>query len=139
MLEPIIVDHPSQFPTNCVGCTSQTGPMLDTHREIDGYGRIYLCSRCAKNHARILGFTDGKRLDELEAAADSLVEKNLQLASYVEQVFELKYEHEEDARHKREQREENEMLIARVLQLESRIRERNEAARADMELVGAEE
>jgi len=99
MLEPMVVDHPSQFPTNCIGCTSQTGPMLDTHREIDGYGRIYVCSRCAKNHARIFGFVDGKRLDELEAAADSLVEKNRQLESYADQIVKVTNESLDDARH----------------------------------------
>ncbi len=140
MLEPIVVDHPTLFPATCIQCGGQTGPMLDLHREVDGYGRIYLCiGLCIKADSRIAGYTDGKRNDELDTFREAEGGYKHEIASLQKQVAELTIELGDDALHRRVQREENEALIARIRQLESRFRERNEAARADMELVGAEE
>lgn len=77
MLEPILVDHATMFPSACV-CGSQTGPLADTHIEVDGR-RIYLCKLCSKMLARAFGFAPGEKMDELENAAALLRAKEQEL------------------------------------------------------------
>lgn len=135
MLEPIIVDHPEVFPSTCAACGTQTGPMLDTHRELANL-RVYVCRRCSKNHARIFGFAKGERLDELENAAASVAELVNEIASLSEQLAISHTRHLERDREDRERNDAAVQLRERVHQLEGTIRERNEAAARDMALVG---
>jgi len=73
MLEYVVIDHPPLAPQACVGCTRQQGPTLDMQREILGYGRLYLCLRCAKNAARLFGLVDIGKVDQLEAYAEQVL------------------------------------------------------------------
>jgi len=135
MLDFILLDHPLIFPFACV-CGNQRGPILDTHYEIAG-SRIYLCQRCVKSGARILGFSSGERLDELEAASESVLEKEREIAGLLEQLGEMTLELEKwkaaysDVKGLTRQQEE------RISQLTTSLRESNEMAQAHMSLVGA--
>src|SRR6266487_3743718 len=74
-----IVEYPSLWPQRCALCPSQTGPMVDTLSEYpDGgnIGRLYLCSNCLRDATRVMGWTSGKRLNELSRAAKELDEKD---------------------------------------------------------------
>ena len=135
MLDFILLDHPLIFPFACV-CGNQRGPILDTHYEIAG-SRIYLCQRCVKSGARILGFSSGERLDELEAASESVLEKERENAGLLEQLGEYVLQVQARDGHIRDLKDSNEQLVARVSQLEMSLRQSNEMAREHMSLVGA--
>ena len=45
---------PLVFPSSCV-CGSQKFPMVDTHREVPGFGHVYLCELCVTMAVRALG------------------------------------------------------------------------------------
>lgn len=83
MLDPILVDSPVQFPGRCV-CGNQTGPLVDTHIEIEGVGRIYLCERCIRTGGDLLGMVthdQAVRLDDRAAVAEArVVELETELA-----------------------------------------------------------
>jgi hypothetical protein len=129
-----VVDVPTAFPQACVGCASQKGPLIDTHREIAG-GHVYVCSVCMKTGARLLGFAEGEKLDELENAAKAVGEREREIGSLRDIV--LRHEGVEARMTSRvkEQEEEIETLAARVAQLEGRLRENAEIA---LSLVGGE-
>jgi hypothetical protein len=71
MIDYIAVPHATAFPQSCVCCLSQKGPFVDTHRE-SPTGHVYVCSACAKTIARVMGFAEGRKLDELADAAGSV-------------------------------------------------------------------
>ena len=137
MLEFIVLERAIGFPGTCIGCNSQTGPVLDTHREVAGL-RVYLCQECIKRGARIFGFVEGNRLDELAGASASVAEKEREIAALQEQLEQAKNLLEGHLRNANELDVENEMLAARVKQLETAIREADEASRAHMSLVGSD-
>jgi septal ring factor EnvC (AmiA/AmiB activator) len=85
-MEFIAVEYPTMFPQACVACTSQKGPIADTFRDLPGYGHVYVCERCAKSFARIFGYSDGKRLDELENASKLLVERERDLSGMTQEL-----------------------------------------------------
>ena len=90
MIDYTAVEFPAIFPQACVACTSQKGPIADTHRDLPGYGHVYVCERCAKSFARIFGYSDGKRLDELENASKLVVERERDLAKMAEALAETR-------------------------------------------------
>ena len=98
MIDFIAVEFPAIFPQACVACTSQKGPIADTHRDLPGYGHVYVCERCAKSFARIFGYSDGKRLDELENASKLVVERERDLAKMSEALAWTR-QHLQDAQH----------------------------------------
>ena len=71
MIAPEVVQTAAMYPMHCVGCTNVYGPFIDFERETHS-GRIYLCRDCARTAARLFGFSKGKKLEELSAAAVSL-------------------------------------------------------------------
>jgi hypothetical protein len=71
MLEPVLVDTPTKFPQACFVCTGQTGPFIDWQAEKPGGLHLYTCARCNKESARVSGFGEGERLDELETALET--------------------------------------------------------------------
>lgn len=79
MIEFMVVDHPAVHPNCCVICGSGKGPIVDTHVEKWG-DHLYLCRLCVTRAARVYGLVKGPKMDELLAAADSLDEKDRQLA-----------------------------------------------------------
>lgn len=89
MREPMIVDHAPHIPCACCVCTNQTGPFADTFFE-DRAGRKYVCKRCAKSHARVFGFSAGKRMDELSDAASLVEAKDAELAKAQATIEELR-------------------------------------------------
>ena len=72
MLEFIEVPHGPIFPHACVACTGTAGPLLDTHRELHAYGRVYVCVACIKRLATVSGLVAGKDLDAVAAALEKL-------------------------------------------------------------------
>ena len=108
------------------------GPFVDTHRELST-GHVYVCQVCAKTIARIFGFADGKKLDELEGAAKAVAERDREIESLSDQLGEQKSIVTQFTASDLVQIEEIETLQARVAQLEGRLRE--EAA-VSLSLVG---
>jgi hypothetical protein len=108
------------------------GPFVDTHRELQT-GHVYVCQVCAKTIARIFGFADGKKLDELEGAAKAVSERDREIASLTEQLNDQVTIVTEFTAKDREQAQELESLHARVSQLEGRLREEAEVS---LSLVG---
>jgi hypothetical protein len=85
-MEFIAVEYPTMFPQACVACTSQKGPIADTFRDLPGYGHVYVCERCAKSFARIFGYSDGERLDELENASKLVKERERDVANLTKEL-----------------------------------------------------
>ncbi len=79
MLEFIKLPHGMVFPHACVACTGTAGPMIDTHRELHPYGRVYLCAACTKRLAAVMGLIAGEEADATAAALErlSVVERDL--------------------------------------------------------------
>ena len=133
MIEFMEIPAPTSFPWACVGCMSQKGPMIDTHRELPGYGHVFVCVRCAKTAARLLGFAKGDKLDELSQAADAVHERELEIGSLREQLVALGSERDGLNVLIRELKDELSLAHARVTQLEGAFAD--EAKRA-LSLVG---
>ena len=82
MLEPVLVDTPTKFPQACFVCTGQTGPMIDWQAEKPGGLHLYTCARCNKESARVSGFGEGERLDELEEALQAYAAHERELVAF---------------------------------------------------------
>jgi len=136
MLEYVVVDHPLVFPQACFGCISQKGPTLDMQREILGYGRLYLCLRCAKNAARLFGLTDVGKLDQLEANAEQILALEREVAVLVSERDVALQNLASVGRTADASAERVSELHARVAHLESHMRD---VAAVSLSLAGAEE
>lgn len=118
MLEWIEVPSGNVPPYCCVVCRGTEGPMLDTHTEIPGYGRIYLCKNlCVRTGARVAGYARGKRQNELLDAQQASDKHAAELARQLEKVEELDRLNYTQAQRLGEQREEIERLESKVAQL----------------------
>lgn len=75
MIAYSLYEGPLAQPGACV-CGSQTMPMVDTHRLIAGYGRVYLCPLCVlqtANAHRYVGRADYElAIGDLAAQVDRL-------------------------------------------------------------------
>lgn len=93
-----LLAQPPAAPACCVACSRGTDPQgfFDTGRELDFWGRIYLCATCLTEMARALGLDDAvvralrAKLTEAEltcAAADAALrpalEENVRLRELV--------------------------------------------------------
>lgn len=133
MLPFNLIDAPLRFPYACVCCMKANGPLVNTHRELPGYGDVIVCKRCAKQIAGLLGFASGEKLDELENAVTIQAEHEREITSLREKVAELEAER---VRLEDKLVQTEEMLgeaHGRVIQLEGRMAEE---ARAALNLVG---
>jgi len=122
VIEFILIDHPVQFPQACIGCMSQKGPMIDTHRQLRSYGQIYICHVCAKTTARLLGFAPGERLDVLSQASERLVELDREIASLTEQLSDTTTAFEAERVQTRVLRDKMKDLNGHIARLETEIR-----------------
>lgn len=50
-----LIDHIQLGPTQCVFCSDFEGPFIDTHRDIPGYGFLYVCAPSVKRPSGCLG------------------------------------------------------------------------------------
>ncbi len=89
MLEFITVDYPKLPPHSCAACGAQTGPLVDTHREIIGVGRVYICDLCVRRAASVRGLVKGKRMSELIQAGKTVERLEGELADRNVAVAEL--------------------------------------------------
>ena len=71
MIQYVRYDGPLAHPGACV-CGSQKRPVVDTVRELPGYGRVYLCELCVRMSALAFGWVDGDSHDRLRQQADGL-------------------------------------------------------------------
>ena len=130
MIDFMLVDTPFTFPQACVGCMSQKGPMVDTHRELRGYGHVYVCHICAKTTARLMGFAEGERLDELADAVVALGERDREIASLSKQLSDAVIALAAEQRVNEEQAETNRDLKANIDRLHTEIRHAAESTLA---------
>lgn len=128
MLDFILVPAPTQFPYGCVGCQSQAGPLVDTHRELPGFGHVYFCPRCLKTGARLYGYAKGARLDELESAAAALIERDAEIESLSRQLEAAQEGHNTVVHHDAETADELAQANARISQLEGMLRDQTDTA-----------
>lgn len=77
-LDPILVQSPTQFPGQCIDGSQGTPnePVVDTHIEIQGVGRIYLSRRTVRDAARLFGMVERAELVAVQ-------EQNLRLDARV--------------------------------------------------------
>jgi len=80
--------HLAQFPGMCI-CGSQKGPIVDTYRDLPGYGRVYLCRMCTVRAARAFGLIKGDEHSRLERAADELAQAQEEITSRQELIEKL--------------------------------------------------
>ena len=136
MLDPVIIATPAIFPHRCALCSEGTGPIADTHVEIPGYGRLYVCPRCAKTYARLYGFAEGSELDAREEAYAERDAAKRAEASALEQLGNEAAENAILTRTVDERDAQIAELAGRLAQMETSIRESAEAAERHLELVG---
>jgi len=74
MLEFMLIDRPILFPNRCAFCINTRGPVLDTMIADPQNRRYYVCESCAKRIARVFGFIEGPRMEELSDAATGIAE-----------------------------------------------------------------
>jgi len=126
MLEPVLVDTPTKFPQACFVCTGQTGPFIDWQAEKPGGLHLYTCARCNRDSARVAGFADGERLEELEEALGSFDDFRRQIETLSVQLATERDEREIEARAYAALEAELAATHGRVTQLEE---QRQEAAK----------
>lgn len=84
------VDAPTLFPSMCITCGGQNGPLVDTAVNkpvgVGGDFRVYLCRRCTAQAARTLGMIKGDEHLRLQNAADELAQAEREIATRQEQV-----------------------------------------------------
>lgn len=138
MPEFTLVDHGAFWPQACVFCQNQNGPLVDSQVELHGNNDmwLYVCQRCAKGIATAFGFSEGKRMDKLETAANELLIKQREVDNLIEELNSAKTKIGEQAAEKRELVQACDELSAHVAQLETSIREAAVDARRHLELVG---
>lgn len=85
----VLVDTPSQWPSCCITCGSQRGPLADTGVERNGE-RIYACKRCVMTFARVFGFVKGEKMEELSRAVDELAARDRQIAAHEDALVKLR-------------------------------------------------
>lgn len=78
MNDPIVVASALMFPYGCTSCINPEAPFLDTQYD-NPVGRVYVCSKCARDAARTFGWTSGKKLNELKNAADTIRDNEKQM------------------------------------------------------------
>ena len=132
MLEFIVVPHATFLPHVCAGCGGSEGPMIDTHRELIGLGRIYVCALCTKRAATALGLVEGKRADELADAAKLLEQAKSEIGERAATQEDLAQKLAERERQILVLSQDNEFLTGRLEQFRTRLREE---AQANLELV----
>lgn len=123
MLDFIVVQHPPFGPSVCVCCGYGAAPYTDTHRELHGYGRVYVCSLCVKRLAVANGLARGKRMQELLKAGDLLNAAEREIAQRTEAQAAVSANLEDSERLVAELREQLERRDGRIEQLEGRIAE----------------
>ena len=133
MLPFAVIPSPLRFPYACVGCGNQKGPLVNTHRELPGYGDVYVCKRCAKQIAEVLGFAPGEKLAELEQAVDIHAADELEIGVLRTKIAEVELERKELEAKLAATEDMLGEAHGRVIQLEGRLAE---DARAALELVG---
>jgi hypothetical protein len=72
MNDGVLVEAPLVFPSACIGCGSQKGPIFDSRKEIPGGGRVYVCKNCFRVMAKAWGVVKGERMEQLLDAAAGL-------------------------------------------------------------------
>lgn len=118
MIEFMLVDYPQAFPQMCVGCSSQKGPLLDTHRDLPGFGHVYVCAECVKTGARLMGFSEGKKQDSLQNALREAAEARAAIEHHSERINELERFLAESGRREEELQDLLHTANQRVKQLE---------------------
>lgn len=134
MLEFILMPHGTIFPRACVCCTGTAGPVLDTHRELHPYGRVYVCGACTKRLASVLGLIAGEEADAIAESVAKLANVERDLARSEEQRAELIAARNELSGRVDSLEEQLVTVADRARQLEEHIEARS---RADRELVTA--
>lgn len=124
MYEFQLVPHPQIFPSACV-CGSQHGPILDTHIERPGYGRVYLCKLCAFRVALRYGFAKGDEMNKLMDARAGLEQAEKEIETRNQRLRSMETElHQRDGRIReleaelQRERGESELLRHRVEQVQ---------------------
>lgn len=130
MLEFVVVDRPTIWPNLCVATNTATGPMVDTHRELNGWGRVYISKDAILRANKALGLTKGKRYDELLAAGETVG----RLETEVAELIAANAERDATvATLERENKNLNELLVdkeSRITQLENALRSEVESTLA---------
>ena len=126
-------------PEPCSLCGNNTGPFTLTDKmyiqfvtpNAAGTGpktsAVIICQGCARDIARINGFSQGKKLEELKAAADQIREWEKEIGNIRETNSKLVEQTEAFRRHASELTSERDQLLGRVHQLEARLKERAES------------
>ena len=87
MQEMVVVDRPSVMPMSCVVTGDTAGVMVDTGRELRGWGRVYLSKRAVVAAARELGLVKGGvRHEQVLSALEQLEERERDIRELEEQV-----------------------------------------------------
>lgn len=129
MKEQVLVDEPVPiWPRMCACCTNQRGTMVDTFREILGYGRVYVCARCITNQARLLGLIEGEQMVELVNQGDLIDQLKRQVRGLDKRVVNRDEKLKSATTRYETAEAEVERLTGRVAQLEQLVRADAEAA-----------
>ena len=121
--------EPLKQPFACLLCRGNLGQMLDTGRELTGYGRIYLCESCGKQVAAAFGYAKGRRMTQLSQASKEIAQKDAEIADLQAKVIVATAKTDEMTRLAAGLGGELETARQRVAQLEERFIEQAQQAR----------
>ena len=72
-----IIDRPLVKPGKCANCGSATKPVIDIGLTVEWFGRLYICTDCAKEIAYAIGFVPQADLLEVQLASSQSFEEML--------------------------------------------------------------
>lgn len=84
-----IVDTASRRPGKCALSGDNSGPFIDTGKDIKRYGRVYLSVKFFDEPLRNLGYIGPKETEKLKADKESLIELNTFLTSRSDHLEDL--------------------------------------------------
>lgn len=72
-----IIDRPLVKPGKCANCGSATKPVIDIGLTVEWFGRLYICTDCAKEIAYAIGFVPQAELLEVQLASSQSFEEEI--------------------------------------------------------------
>jgi Skp family chaperone for outer membrane proteins len=81
-----IVPSPTQFPSACIACQSQKGPIYYGGTVTSAALALYICRTCAEKIAREFGLTEGEEMDRLRGAAEELAQRETEAKRHAQEM-----------------------------------------------------
>lgn len=120
-------------PYCCVFCLGTKGPFVVPHRDIRGYGDVFLCVKCVRESNIKAGFLSREEAEEQQSLVELRAHSEKEIGWRDERIAQLEAEAREADAKQAETEDKLGEAHGRVIQLEGRMAEN---AKRALELVG---